>query len=408
MSFILLGCSSDQSKPIQSIINVNLDNNDTNNTNENENEEINIPNTNKTVYVERGAVYLAIVKDSDGNYAVNTPNTNIYNFEDVPTYPIYASSGWIDIDNDNNKTLNDVVLDLNLSSYSNNITPVTTLLSESNTTRRAAIEVKLFELFGINNVDLYKLPSVANNDKLEELTNALYKLSKEYNKTINNLFNYDTLIIESNSTLEDEVFKLSLYNYSGSLETYLYEENSSLFTNIKNIGTLDYKEITSTSDIEDIWNISLEVNSGIDYDSFNIGVRFIKSEDDGSDDMGDFVYKDISIRDDNITAPSKLDIYGYGDNKSGGTNFSDSYDPDNVREGSISLENGILKLNLGYVMKNQTAVSESRFKIATDYDIKIVSTKPIFKYSKTLTLKLIYNEYDFINAQGVTGEIKIK
>ena len=79
------------------------------------------------MYIERGPVLQSIVKDAQNKFAVNTANTNEYIFSSSPTYPITASEGWIDIDQDNNKTTNDVFLDVNLSSYSNIITPITTI-----------------------------------------------------------------------------------------------------------------------------------------------------------------------------------------------------------------------------------------------------------------------------------------
>ena len=381
--------------------------------------KINQDSPTNIVYVERGPVLQSIVKDAAGNYATNKINTNEYTFKSIPTYPITATGGWIDINNDKNKTTNDILLDINLTSYSSNITPITTLLAESNTTKRELLENKLLTISGLTTKnDLYKLPSVSGKQNLAVLVNSIYKASKEQNSSINQLFSYKNLVTDSNNTLQNEF--TSLNNETNSsifkngkidsllLEKFLYDQNNTLFTKVTNIAKLAYKEVYSTDDIESIWNITLPVNVGVDYSNFNIGVRFIKSENDGSDDMGDFVYKNMTIQNNTISSPEKLDIYGYGDNNSGGTYFDNSYDPDNVRASSLSLSGGTLNLNLGYVMKKQTVVSESKFKVATDYTLQIVASEPIFSDSTSMTLKLISNNYDFINKQGVSGALKIK
>jgi len=394
---LISGCGDSSSQPADTKINQN----------------------NTTVYVERGPVLQSIVQDANGNYATNKINTNQYTFNNTPAYPITASGGWIDIDQDGNKTTSDIVLDINLTSYSSNITPITTLLSESNITKREALENKLLSISNLTDKnDLYKLPSVSGKQSLAVLVNSIYKTSKEQNNSINQLFSYKNLVTDSNNTLQNEFISLNSETNSSIfkngkidsllLEKYLYDTNASLFTKATNKGTLTYKESFSTDDIESIWNISLPVNIGVDYSDFNIGVRFIKSENDGSDDMGDFVYKNLTIKDNNISSPEKLDIYGYGDSSSGGTWFDKDSNTDNVLENSLSLSGGTLNLNLGYVMKKQTVVSESKFKVATDYTLQIVATKPIFSDSTATSLKLISDNYDFTNKQGVSGVLKIK
>ena len=92
--------------------------------------------TSTDVTVERGKVYDAVVSDANGQIATQKLDQNIYTFAQTPVYPITATGGWIDVDNDGNITTADVQLDLNLTSYSNVITPITTYISDHNETIR--------------------------------------------------------------------------------------------------------------------------------------------------------------------------------------------------------------------------------------------------------------------------------
>ncbi|MEA2050938.1 MAG: hypothetical protein U9O56_09445 [Campylobacterota bacterium] len=404
-----IGCGEDEKRP-----NLILEQNDDNNNDDNDT----IYQASQVYEVERGAVYGAKVVDANGLFALQDIDTNIYRFSVVPTYPIVVSSGWIDIDSDQNKSRSDIELDIELSSYYSSITPVTTILAESNDTKREAIESKLTQYFDLNSSELIQIPSKSTNQNLAVLTNAIYKSSKENNTTIKELFNYKTLIEENNQTLKqsyDELFSISdtsIYTNgkidSLKLEKYLFDTNNSLFTKLENLGTIENKIKLSSDDIEDIWEISFKIDSDYNYTDFDIGVEFIKYEDDGSNDKGEFVYTNLSITDGNISTPTELRVYGYGDSGSGGTWFDTSYNPQQVLEKSITLDDNILSLNLGYVMKNQSAVSETTFKVKTTYDITIVASKPIFKYSSTKSLELINKKYSFLNKYGMTSEIQIK
>ena len=180
---------------------------------------------NTTVEVERGPVYNATVVDANGNTAESEKiNSNKYIFGSTPTYPITAkasNNSWIDIDGDGNRTTNDITLDINMTSYTNAITPITTILSDANKTRRVALANKLHEIFDIPLDGLYKTPSSSKNTNMTILTNAIYKRVKELHASIKTIFNYNTLISEGNKTLE---------NTYKSLKNAV-EENSSLYIN---------------------------------------------------------------------------------------------------------------------------------------------------------------------------------
>jgi hypothetical protein len=91
------------------------------------------------VTVERGKVFGALVTDAStpAQVAVSTLNSNVYRFAKQPVYPIRVSGGYIDVNDDGVITQEDVALDMNMSSYSNIITPITTYLAiESDATLR--------------------------------------------------------------------------------------------------------------------------------------------------------------------------------------------------------------------------------------------------------------------------------
>ncbi|MEA2019019.1 MAG: hypothetical protein U9N59_11280, partial [Campylobacterota bacterium] len=166
----------------------------------------------------------------------------------------------------------------------------------------------------------------------------------------------------------------------------------------------------STSDtIENIWNISLEIDTSVDYSDFHIGIKFFKREDDGSDDIGEFVYRNIGINSGNLIVPDMLVINGIGDSGSGGTYFDSGYDPNGMLTRSIVLDNNILTLKLGLVMKNQTMVKEDTFKVIEDYDIFITSNVPIIVDSKPMNIEIINeSKYNFSNSNGIEGRIEIR
>ncbi len=166
---------------------------------------------------------------------------------------------------------------------------------------------------------------------------------------------------------------------------------------------------SSSDNIEDIWNISFKIDTLVDYTDFHIGVKFYKREDDGSDDIGEFVYRNISLNNGILTAPDFLDIKGTGDSASGGTYFYSGYNPNDILTNSIVLNNDILTLKLGLIMKSQDMVKESTFKVVEDYDIFVTSTSPIILNYKSINIDIVNSSYyDFTESNGVEGRIEIK
>jgi len=132
------------------------------------------------VEVERGKVYDANVTDSStpSKVAKMTVGSNIYTFTGTPTYPIVASGGWIDVDGDGNMTTADIVNDLNLTSYSNVITPITSYLGDISTTEGKLKLDKLVADMNVSKEDLLKVPSKSSANAIV-IANAIYKKRKQ-------------------------------------------------------------------------------------------------------------------------------------------------------------------------------------------------------------------------------------
>jgi len=362
------------------------------------------------VEVERGAVLNATVKDANGVVAKDYNNSNIYKFDTLPKYPLVVTGGIIKIDGDTSKT---VLLDIKMSSYTNNITPITTILTESDIAKRASLEEKLMSDFGITKVELYGIPSKVKNSNLAILTNLLYIKAKANNTSLENIFNYNT----DNTLLKNDFnsFKLQVKNNSSlmnngiinsfKLENYFYEQDSSLFTKIQDVAQLPRKEFLSSDNIEDIWKVGFNIKNQ-NFSDIKIGVKIIKHENDGTDDIGEFVYSGMDIVNGSVSNPKRLEVYGKGDADNGSAWYDKS--TDTILQNVFKVEDGKLLLNLGYAMKQQKFVSENTFKATSTYDIYITSSSNIFLYSFPMTLNLIYNQYKFEAKEGMSGEIVIK
>lgn len=136
-----------------------------------------------SVEVERGKVYDSNVVDATGKVATKTVGSNIYVFSGVPTYPITASGGWIDLDGDGEMTTSDIALDVNLTSYSNTVTPITTYIADTNPTIREQRLQELAQNLGTTTDNLLKVPSKGTKDTVIA-ANAIFKEMKTTPNTI--------------------------------------------------------------------------------------------------------------------------------------------------------------------------------------------------------------------------------
>lgn len=195
------------------------------------------------VIVERGKVYNAKVVDAQGNVAKQKENQNVYTFPTPPVYPVSVSGGWIDVDNDGNLTTSDIALDINMSSYSNTVTPVTTFIAsgDADEAKREARMETLMEKTGITSIEeLLAPPSMAGSKNNIALNNAIFKdmvldenISFEENiENIDALFDemivkLDTLIVEDMG-IDDFEFEILSIELEKEVISDLINESSML------------------------------------------------------------------------------------------------------------------------------------------------------------------------------------
>lgn len=154
------------------------------------------PSTATDVTVERGKVYDARVVDSSTPLQIATQkaNMNIYTFAKKPVYPVSATGGWIDVNDDGKKDDKDINLDITLKSYSNVLTPVTTYIADANETVRENRLQGLKDRVNVSGIgsdinvtddDLLGVPSDAQNFDFVLVVNAIYKDMKENGGNLN-------------------------------------------------------------------------------------------------------------------------------------------------------------------------------------------------------------------------------
>ena len=153
------------------------------------------------IVVERGAVYNATVTDAAGKIAIEKPLENVYTFTDTPKYPVSVVGGWMDVNGDGRKGVEDVALSFPMYSYSNRVTPITTYIADSNAPARDAKLLKLQETFGVDESELLKLPSASLQNTML-LHNAVYSelLKQDNNSSAVNISDINTTFISLQTT----------------------------------------------------------------------------------------------------------------------------------------------------------------------------------------------------------------
>ena len=170
------------------------------------------------IEVERGKIYDATVKDSStpAKIATMTVGSNIYKFSSTPTYPVIATGGWIDVDADGAMTVADIKNDLNLTSYSNVITPTTSYLGDITTVEGKARLDQLVSSVNVSKEELVKVPSkakanamlVANSIYQKVKQNGDFNISAVSFSDINTTFhNLDNLLITYSNKSGEELAK---------------------------------------------------------------------------------------------------------------------------------------------------------------------------------------------------------
>ncbi len=168
LSFGFTGCGSDDSSSTQT-----------------QESETNTGNATKTVTVERGKVYDANVTDSSTPEQTATQNegTNTYTFANEITYPVKVNGGFIDVNGDGQYSEGDLPLNIEMVSYEDKVTAITTYISKDEagalitdaTKRTEKLQTLVTQLDDSNATadELLKVPSEAST-KVQMATNAIY------------------------------------------------------------------------------------------------------------------------------------------------------------------------------------------------------------------------------------------
>jgi len=341
-----------------------------------------------SVTVERGAVFMATVKDAEGQVATNNDlgMSNIYTFKASPKRPISVTSGYVDVNNNGLLDANDTKLDINLSSYVSVVSPLTTLIGDYE--NNATVLNSLVQNYEINISQIIgSVPSKTSKDAII-LSNAIYKSLKlgfEYNSTnfrqsivdvnttYNQSFNSLTSLSELASSLENQVFIDLGVSRLGSAE--LSQINSELSSNYY-VTTLELnnfiftKSKVTTDDVSDIWNITFDIPKNQNIENFDIGIHMVKKS---SQTIGNIVVKGITIQNNKIESITSVVVFG---EKASGSTGSQGYNSaHNITKKSVLLIQGKLVFNLGYIISNQTIVSSSSFTNAAEYSINLYASK---------------------------------
>lgn len=233
------------------------------------------------ITVERGAVYDANVTDADGQKA----NKNVYTFATTPNYPITVIDGWVDVDNDGKKTIEDITLEKPMFSYTNVVTPITTYIADTNDSIREQRLADLETMLNISKEELLKIPSEASTDAMLAHNAVFYELiSRNNTASLVDINNVKTKFSELNTTasqspgksaeellvliekdivslliIEDKVKYIKLEDAdmtNSAKDEYILKQKDFLIENtISNFSSITNAEL-STEYISDEWTIT--------------------------------------------------------------------------------------------------------------------------------------------------------
>jgi len=252
--------------------------------------------TGYSVVVERGPVLDANVTDANGSVAVQVSDTNnTYIFENEPVYPITAEGGWIDVDGDGNLTEEDVALDINLTSYSDVVTPTTTYCSDENETIR---EERLQELADETNCtveELLTVPSEATKNSIIVL-NAVYEKLVEKANIHSNAPIAISAILERYTEIENNA---NLDENATSLEMALALEEQTMFN-------LNAKGLIKKLDEDDIEDLKAKKPKKIKDEDEDDSDEESTDEDDSVEQESESTDSDEESADDKVTGKDKV------------------------------------------------------------------------------------------------------
>ena len=258
--------------------------------------------------------------------------------------------------------------------------------------------------FHDNNITINTMPN-SYEKNIQDTWTLFTPVTKDYN--ISETFTADLPVdviwgYDNNWTFWDENNTTTSYTKLNTLEInkgyWLYNPtNTQLFLSDNSIDIGDDKAIlndgnfstvtkSTSDDVQNIWDVNLSITPSTE-ELFKIGVRITKAN--GA--FGDIVFHNVKILSNGtLVNPDKISVYG----KNSAGNTGGLILNDTMRNNSLVYSNGKLLIKLGYIMKNQTNVSESSFTAVSTYDLSIrVDNAIIFNHDTSQEAITLYDEY---------------
>jgi len=345
------------------------------------------------IKVERGAVFMSTVTDIDGKVASKNSLgfSNIYTFATQPKYPIYAKGGYIDVNGDGKLTKQaDKKLDIDMLSYSNIISPLTTLVGDDN----VSIEY-LHKNYNLSRSDIFdKVPSKTSIDTILfsniayiAIKNGYSIKSDEFKETVTNIkeiYNQKFADIKDltqlSIALEEEILKEKNStaidtNEIDSIQNSVANHDITSTTDTNSSSQQSYtpfaKEYKSSDSVSTIWNFVIKAPIHKDINNFDIGVTLVRNSDGVK---GFILIRGITLKGGAITSISSVKVFGIKASGSTGSIAYGSSSP--ITQNAVSIIQGdSILVNLGEIMQNQTVVSENSFKRVSNYNVNLYISK---------------------------------
>jgi hypothetical protein len=166
----------------------------------------------KDVTVERAPVLNATVTDANGQVATQKVGQDIYSFAQAITFPVTVVGGFIDLNGNGVADSTDISLDIPLKSYSNIVTPITTLVAVEDPVKREELTQVLLAKLNVNDSTLSEddlLGLSSKNQYVSALSNSIYeevakeRFSGNLVADINSRFNYEDMINQYSTDMSE-------------------------------------------------------------------------------------------------------------------------------------------------------------------------------------------------------------
>lgn len=369
------------------------------------------PSSSVDITVERGPVYSATVQDSTGKIAQQKDDQNVYTFSSAPTYPITVTKGWVDVDGDKDMSEGDIELNMEMKSYSNTVTPITTYIAQEDTEEKR--EEKLQSL--LTSLNSNTETEISSEDILKVASDAPVNVQQAINAVYAEMIENDSTEISMDDVLGriNDLENLDITNLDGAQIAQKYEEYilnnsdiSDLISKLTQNGITKYEmPILNTSMISTdskaiiIYNdIPVEVLSVINTQvSSYAGLVFYRAANNStscSDDFSGFnycneidtgIYYDSSSTD-NVSIIGVYDIPNYVED----TNDFTPANPDSSEKESFNITD---KTIIVYTYTNTSMSLE---------DVKEESIYDYYNYSSTNKVSVFKNDDKCSDFSGAT------